>query len=310
MAQNRDSGAKASQWGHETAKRIAAVIGASLPTGNSNECIYKGHRVVIKCAAPKTGSVGVTYRMLDAISFVIGAFQGDSAAFDLWSLPAADFRTAMIVTGSRGASAGKVGKVRRNTFYEKGRGIGRVKFECSEQGTVVEDNRHRRSNAGPVETQPSKTNNRIMAILGEAKRLAQEYRRLTGKPLGITGEVAEYEVARLLRVELTPARHAGYDAVEFRDGLLRRLQIKGRCLLDDSKPGQRLGSIRLDKEWDVVLMVLLNQNFDAIQIYEAQRKDVIAALTAPGSKARNERGALAVSKFKSIGKLRWPSIAS
>lgn len=32
----------------------------------------------------------------------------------------------------------------------------------------------------------------VMEVLGEAKRLAQEYRALTGKPLGITGEVAEY----------------------------------------------------------------------------------------------------------------------
>ena len=32
---------------------------------------------------------------------------------------------------------------------------------------------------------------RIMQILGEAKKLAQEYYALTGKPLGITGEVAE-----------------------------------------------------------------------------------------------------------------------
>ena len=46
---------------------------------------------------------------------------------------------------------------------------------------------------------------RIMDILREAKKLAQKCRVLTGKPLGITGEVAEYEVARILGVELTPA---------------------------------------------------------------------------------------------------------
>ena len=67
---------------------------------------------------------------------------------------------------------------------------------------------------------------RIVAILAQAKKLAQEYRVLTGKPLGITGEVAEYEAARLLGVKLTPARHAGYDAT---DGDGRRFQIKGRC---------------------------------------------------------------------------------
>jgi hypothetical protein len=146
---------------------------------------------------------------------------------------------------------------------------------------------------------------RILEILGEAKRLAQEYRRLTGKPLGITGEVAEYEAARILGVQLTPARQAGYDAVETSGGTVRRLQIKGRCLLDNHKPGQRLGSIRVDKEWDAILMVLLDQNFDAIEMYEAERMPVVTVLTAPGSKARNERGAMAVSKFKSIARLRW-----
>jgi hypothetical protein len=146
---------------------------------------------------------------------------------------------------------------------------------------------------------------RIMEILREAKKLAQEYRTLTGKPLGITGEVAEYEAARLLGVELTPARQAGYDAVEQSAGVTRHLQIKGRCLLPGSKPGQRLGSIDITKDWDAVLLVLLDKNFDALEIYEAQRTDIVKALSAPGSKARNERGALGVRKFKSIGKRRW-----
>jgi hypothetical protein len=66
-----------------------------------------------------------------------------------------------------------------------------------------------------------------------------------------------------------------------------------------------LGSIRIDKEWDAVLMVLLDQNLDAVAIYQAERAAIEAALGAPGSKARNERGAMAVSKFRSIGKFRW-----
>lgn len=144
-----------------------------------------------------------------------------------------------------------------------------------------------------------------MEILRDAKKLAQEYRSLIGKPLGITGEVAEYEAARLLGVKLTPARQAGYDAMEQRNGKARRLQIKGRCLLPGCKPGQRLGSIDTKKDWDAVLMVLLDENFEALEIYEAQRADVLDALSAPGSRARNERGALGVNKFKSIAKLRW-----
>jgi hypothetical protein len=146
---------------------------------------------------------------------------------------------------------------------------------------------------------------RVLEILSEAKRLAQEYRHLTGKPLGITGEVAEYEAARVLGVELTTARQTGYDATEVRNGVLRRVQIKGRCLLPDSKPGQRLGAIDIKKEWDSVLLVLLDVNFEATAIFEADRDAVLAAPAVPGSKARNERGALAVSKFKQISKTRW-----
>ena len=145
----------------------------------------------------------------------------------------------------------------------------------------------------------------IMKILKDAKQLARRYRGLTGKPLGITGEVAEYEAARILYVQLTPARNAGYDAIEKVNGRTRRLQIKGRCLLPNCKPGQRIGSIDVKKEWDAVLLVLLDENFDATEIHEANRQAVLAALAAPGSKARNERGALGVNKFMVIGKRRW-----
>jgi len=144
-----------------------------------------------------------------------------------------------------------------------------------------------------------------MEVLHKAKRLAQRYRQLTGKPLGITGEVAEYEVARILGVKLTPARNTGFDATEKKNGSLRRLQIKSRCLLPNCKPGQRLGSIDIEKEFDAVLMVLLDENFDATAIYEAERKAVLKAINEPGSKSRNERRALGVNKFKAIGKLRW-----
>lgn len=147
------------------------------------------------------------------------------------------------------------------------------------------------------------TDAHVMQILGEAKALAQKYRALTGKPLGITGEVAEYEAARLLGVELTPARQAGYDAIRPGDG--RRFQIKGRCILPGCKPGQRIGSIDIAKEFDAVLLVLLDERFDAFSIYEADREPIVAALTAPGSRSRNERGALGVSKFKNIGRLVW-----
>jgi hypothetical protein len=145
----------------------------------------------------------------------------------------------------------------------------------------------------------------ILKLLAEAKLLAQRYYALTGKPLGITGEVAEYEAARLLGLTLSAARQAGYDATELVGDKSRTLQIKGRCLPNGCTPGQRLGSIQPSKEWDAVLMVLLDSSFNATEIWEADRAAVLAALAIPGSKVRNERGALGVTKFKTIGRLRW-----
>jgi hypothetical protein len=153
---------------------------------------------------------------------------------------------------------------------------------------------------------PVASQERLIELLGEAKRLAKEYRALTGRPLGVTGEVAEYEAARLLGVELSTVRQAGYDAIRQMAHGPERLQIKGRCVLPGSKQGQRVGRIDLKREWDAVLLVLLDENFEPTAIYEADRHAVEAALVAPGSRARNERGALAVSKFKSIGRRIWP----
>lgn len=132
--------------------------------------------------------------------------------------------------------------------------------------------------------------------------VAKRYRELTGKPLGITGEVGEVLAARLLGLQLADARQAGYDAVSS-DG--NRVQIKARSVFPDSKPGQRVGSIRLDHDWDTVVLILMNQDFEPLEVFEAKRSVVERELQRRGSRARNERGALAVSKFKSIGTRRW-----
>ncbi|WP_157066774.1 DUF6998 domain-containing protein [Hyphomicrobium sulfonivorans] len=144
---------------------------------------------------------------------------------------------------------------------------------------------------------------RVRVILREAKTLAKEYREITGKPLGITGEVAEYEAARHLDLNLLPARNVGYDAID--KVTARTFQIKGRCVLPGSRPSQRLGKIDIASKFDAVLLVLLDQCFEATQIYEAERDAVIAALVRPGSKARNRRGAMSVSLFKKIGRMVW-----
>jgi hypothetical protein len=99
------------------------------------------------------------------------------------------------------------------------------------------------------------------------------------------------------------AREPGFDA-EGPDG--RRYQIKARALSETSRrKSQMLGSIKLAHTWDAVLFVLMDEHLNTLEIWEADRGPIEAALSAPGSRARNERGALAMSKFKQIGKKVW-----
>jgi hypothetical protein len=139
-------------------------------------------------------------------------------------------------------------------------------------------------------------NSRIREILATVKPLAAEYYRLTGKPLGVTGEVAEYVAAEILGLTLVAARTVGYDALRGTE----RIQIKGRAYGVNAKPGQRMSRIKLDAPCDTVLLVLLdNATLEACEMWEAKYESVCECLIRPGSKAR-ERGAMSVSAFKRL----------
>ena len=143
----------------------------------------------------------------------------------------------------------------------------------------------------------------IEDILTQVKPLAVEYYRLTGKPLGVTGEIGEFEVARLLSLKLAPARRPGYDAI---DQSGRRYQIKTRSLDDAAlkKMKQKTGKLN-DKEWDAALLGIMNREFEMLEIWEADRSAVDCELNRPGGKGRNVRRQLSLSKFKKIGRLRY-----
>lgn len=147
---------------------------------------------------------------------------------------------------------------------------------------------------------------RVREILASVKPLAAEYYRLTGKPLGVTGEIAEYVAAELLGLELAPPRTAGYDALRRTATGTERIQIKGRAYGEDAKPGQRLGTIKQGADCDAVLLVLLdNRTLEPRELWEASYEAVAARLAMPGSKAR-ARGALGVGEFKRMARLVWP----
>jgi len=144
----------------------------------------------------------------------------------------------------------------------------------------------------------------VREILAAVRVLAAEYYRLTGKPLGVTGEVAEYVAAELLGLELVPPRTAGYDAIRRTPAGTQRVQIKGRAY-GEATGSQRLGTIKQGAACDTVLLVLMdNRTLEPREMWEALYPAVEERLKAPGSKAR-ERGSLGVSEFKRLAQRVW-----
>ena len=146
---------------------------------------------------------------------------------------------------------------------------------------------------------------RVEEVLKGVRDLAVEYYKITGKPLGVTGEIGEFEAARRLQLTLSGPREPGYDALRM-DGMgPRRVQIKSRRFSGKPNPGARVGSINLQKQWDSVVLVILDEFFLPTEMYEAERSSLEPVLTRPGSKARNVRGQISISQFKAVAELMW-----
>jgi len=140
-------------------------------------------------------------------------------------------------------------------------------------------------------------------LIAQARLLAAEYRRTMGRPLpGISNEIAEHDAVRLLALEATEDEQGGWDAVDPASG--KRIQIKSRTIFDESKGGERIGQLKMNQDWDAVVLVLMDENYEPYEIYQAERRDLEES-TARSSSSRAKRGALSVARFKIIGQLRW-----
>ncbi len=142
-------------------------------------------------------------------------------------------------------------------------------------------------------------------LIAEARRLAADYRRATGKPLaGVSSEICQYDAARLLDLEICNPPVGGYDAIGRGEREGKRIQIKGRAIFDERKSGHRIGQLKLDQEWDSVMLVLMDENLEPFEIYEAERADIEADLARSRSR-RASRGAMSVARFKNLARLVW-----
>ncbi len=144
----------------------------------------------------------------------------------------------------------------------------------------------------------------IDKLINETRKLAAEFKRTTGTMLPVSGEIARYDVARQLDLTLSEDRNCGYDAIgnNKREGL--RVLIKSRVIGDMVKPGHRIGQLNPNGNWDVVILSLMNNEFEALEMYQLTHDEALDALSSDNEK-RSKRGAISVAKFKIISELVW-----
>lgn len=141
-------------------------------------------------------------------------------------------------------------------------------------------------------------------LMLEARKLAAAYRRATGKPLGISNEIAIHDVIRLMKLVPAEPGASGYDAIGTGSREGRYIQIKGRTIFDEDQSGQRIGQVKVDQEWDSIMLILMDEDYEPQEIYEASR-DVVLEVLADTSAKRAKRGAMSVARFKAIGQRVW-----
>ena len=142
-------------------------------------------------------------------------------------------------------------------------------------------------------------------LIAQARQLAAEYRRTMGKPLpGISTEIAEHDAVRLLGLEPKSSSEAGWDATDPETG--RRVQIKSRTIFDETKGGERIGQLKMNQDWDAVVLVLMDEDYEPYEIYQALRDDLAEFVNS--SSSRSKRGAMSVARFKIVGELVWDRV--
>ena len=140
-------------------------------------------------------------------------------------------------------------------------------------------------------------------LMQETRQLAAKYRDATGQPLPVSHDLACYDAIRYLNLKTPEKSEASVDAIGLGALEGQKFQIKGRVHFPNLKgKQQRIGQLNMDGNWDICLLVILREDYQAEVILAADKNAIQEAL---GDKKVNKRGAMTVSQFRAIAEAVW-----
>lgn len=140
----------------------------------------------------------------------------------------------------------------------------------------------------------------IAHLMEQTRLVAADYRNTTGQALPVTAELARFDAIDKLNLQKLDGEK-GIDAVsngETRENYL----IKGRVIFKAGKARQKLGQLGVDGEWNHLLMVLYDADYQPTQIFKISREVIEKELQ---NSPKDKRGSMTVAKYKAIGTLVW-----
>lgn len=142
-------------------------------------------------------------------------------------------------------------------------------------------------------------------LMDETRRLASEYRKSTGSTLPVSAELAKYDAIKLLKLSPLDSQERAVDALWATPEGNKKVQVKGRVIFEPTKSGYRVGQFNLDADWDIIVLVLMNQDYETYRIYRLDRERLLEVIAGVEGGKKNVRGAMSVKKFAAVSQLCW-----
>jgi len=143
----------------------------------------------------------------------------------------------------------------------------------------------------------------IEQLMEQTRKLAVDYYQTTSQTLPVSQELAKHDAMAALSLQVSD--EAGIDAVTA-DGV--PVVIKSRVLFKDDLRGYRVGQLNTEAGWEAVLLVLMNDSYETISIFSLDRPTLESALAENPNPKRQRRGAMSITKFKTLGECVWPEL--
>jgi len=136
-------------------------------------------------------------------------------------------------------------------------------------------------------------------LMGETRRLAADYYKLTGSVLPVSSELACFDVARILAFKESHPKESGIDFIGTGDYQDQLIQVKSKVVFPNKKYRHRLGQLNFDSRWQQLVLVIFDESYNSKSILMASKTDILSNVSS-ASKA-----SISLAKFKKIASPIW-----